>query len=123
MKLYKPFELLYCSVETFYNWTGVGACRLFSDPPVIGLIATIQWFNLITLAHLFTKYTNIKIGFIYYGLIYLTLIILNIVHFNNKTAEKLLSEFDFFSQIKRNVIGISSLLYIIGSCILMIVTY
>jgi len=123
MKLYKPFGLLYCSVETFYNLTGVGAGRLYSDPFVIGLIATMQWLNLITLVHLLTKYTDIKIGFIYYGFIYLTLIIFNIVYFNNKTAEKLLSEFDYCSQIKRNVIGICSILYIIGSCVLLIVTY
>jgi len=122
MKLYKPFELFYCSVEKFYIRTGVGSGRLHSDPPVLGLISILQLFNIIALMSLISFYTNFKARFSYVIITIIALFVFNIIYFRDTKTLRMLDEYEDYTQTKRNIIGICSILYILLSFGLLIVS-
>jgi hypothetical protein len=123
MGIYKPFDLLYSSIETFYNKTGVGANNFFSDPPVVGLIATLQLFNVITIMSLLSYFTSFSIRYLYIIIGYGLLIVINFLYFKDSRTEIILSEFGSYASNEKILINICTILYIILSFVLMVITY
>ena len=120
MKLYKPYERLFCSIETFFTSTGVGG----SYSQVIVLIATMQWFNIMTISApiINNSYSN-NFEIIYDIITYGIVIILNLIYFKTNKIIKIMAEYKNLERKKRRIIGISSLFYIILSYVLLIISF
>lgn len=119
MRVYKPFDSLFCSIETLYSLTGIGGFY----QSVSGLIATLQLFNVITIMSLFTYITNFKIRFLYFIIAYVILIAFNWIYFKDSRIEILLIEHKNRTRRMKSMIGIISILYIISSFVFMIISY
>ena len=115
MRLYKPFEILFCTIETIWDWTGVGG--FYQN--VSGLIATIQWFNILTVISLI----NNEIKFIYLGAIYLSLVIFNWIYFKDRRINEILLNYKNYTRRSRIIFAIVSLIYFIISFVLLFLTF
>lgn len=111
MKVYKPFESLFYSIQSLYKLTGIGG----SYQAVSGLIATLQWFNATTVIYLLTNTLNFKIRFIYFLVIYFALAISNLIYFKDKKIREIINANKNNSSKKRIVMSICALTYIILS--------
>lgn len=115
MKLYKPFEILFCTIETIWDWTGVGGYY----QSVSGLIATFQWINFLVVISLINK----EIRFLYLGAIYVGFIIFNWVYFKDSRINEILMEYKNHSRQSKVNFAIISLIYFIVSFVLLFLTF
>ena len=119
MKLYKPYESLFCSIESFYTLTGVGG--FYKN--VAGLIATLQWFNILLIGSIITLVLEFRIRLIFYIVIYSILFILNLIYFKDKKVHDLLSKYEELNRKKKIFNGTSAIIYILASFVLLIISF
>ena len=120
MKLYKPYERLFCSIETFFTSIGVGG----SYAQVSLLIATTQWFNIITISApiINNSYSN-NFKTVYSIITYGIVIIFNLIYFKTNKIIKIMTKHKNLDRKKRKIIGIGSFVYIILSYVLLIISF
>ena len=110
---------MFSSIESLWDSTGVGG----HYQSVSGLIATIQWFNIIALLTMLSKLLDFKIGIILLFTPYVILIVFNWIYFKEAKIKMVLIKYDKYSQAKKIFIGIATLIYIIISFVAMIISY
>ena len=115
MNLYKPFEILFYTIETIWDWTGVGG--FYKQVSLV--IATFQWLNILTAISLINR----KIEFIYLGAIYVGLFIFNWIYFKDKRVSKILQKYSTYTRPLKIFFAIVSLLYFIVSFVLFFLTF
>jgi hypothetical protein len=114
MNLYKPFEILFSTIETIWDWMGVGD----NYKQVSLVVASFQWFNILTLASLINRELNI---YFFVG-IYVCLFIFNWIYFNGKRVSRILRCYDEYPKLKKIFFTVVSFLYYIISIVLFYLT-
>ncbi len=116
---YRPFERLFCSIETFFTSTGVGGNNL----QVSAAISACQFINVMTILSLFTKNNNPEFNIYTFTIISAILFAFNWIYFKDSRVVEILDEYTNLDRNKRKVIGISSIIYILLSYILLIISF
>ncbi len=119
MKLYRPFERLFCSIETFFTSIGVGGNYL----RVSAAIASCQFINVLTILFLFTNNNNPKFIIYTSAIISAILFVFNWIYFKDSKVIEILDKYTNLDRNKRKAIGISSVIYILLSYILPIISF
>ncbi len=114
MNLYKPFEIPFSTIETIWDWTGVGG----NYKQVSLVIATFQWFNILSLVSLINRELNI---YFFVG-IYVCLLIFNWIYFKGKRVSGILRYYDEYSKLSKIFFAMVSFLYFIISIVLFFLT-
>jgi len=119
MKIYKPFETLFCCIEKLYDYTGVGGLH----QAVSGLVSTLQLLNIITIISLMMKLFDFKFGFLYIIFVYLALVVFNWIYFKDSKINEILKNYGNYKTKKKIFLSIISATYIILSFVLVIITF
>ena len=110
MNLYKPFEYVFYRIESFYNLIGVGG----SYNQVSGLIATMQWLNIMFIGSIIGDIIGYEFEFLYYVPVYLGLFVFNLIHYKEKKVRVILDKYEGMG--KNSWLGLAVILYILISC-------